>query len=158
MKQIIFIAFLFMSFCVEAQSNTTRISDLEKFRTWAKTQFSWFAKEHTKDSLEIIKLKSTSNQTTLSRVAIVEDKVLTLGETMHTIDSLVSWKMAQVQTQDWTTMRKDVGFIVKENERLTSEVTLLRDSLNKFKPTVFPDHDVIIGAKADTVRNKRIIP
>ena len=70
----------------KAQTTSYRLGELEKFRTWAKAEFTWLRNEKKKDSVTI---------------------------------------------------------------------KVLRDSLNKFKPIVFPDARVVNGVKADTVYTKQ---
>jgi hypothetical protein len=137
MKSLITIILITIATSATAQSNTTRIAELEKFRTWSKAQFAWLLKEKTIDSLRIVKLEATIKTDTTSqfkiasRVAVVEDKLLDFYEMLHTIDSVVSWKMAQVQSQDWTTMRKDVGY-------LADEINMLIDSLTAISKRIPP--------------------
>ena len=58
MKILIAILF-FLPLASKSQTNTFRIGELEKFRTWAKAEFAWLRKEKTKDSLTIIVLKDS---------------------------------------------------------------------------------------------------
>jgi hypothetical protein len=85
MKTLIIVMLLTIG-TAKAQTNSYRIGELEKFRTWAKAEFTWLRTEKKKDSLTI---------------------------------------------------------------------KVLKDSLSKFKPIVFPDAIVRYGVKADTVYTKQ---
>ncbi len=58
MKTLITIILLTIG-SAKAQTNTYRISELEKWRTQAKAQILWLMKEKTKDSLTIVVLKDS---------------------------------------------------------------------------------------------------
>jgi hypothetical protein len=55
---IITILILSASVC-KAQTNSYRIAELEKFRTWTKAKFVWFEKQKTADSLTIVTLRDS---------------------------------------------------------------------------------------------------
>lgn len=98
----------------------------------------------------------------------VQDSVrvvtLTIAELGHTVDSLVAWRMAQNPNQDWTTARKDIGFLVGEIDRLTSEslaksdrIAALEVRLDKFHFLWFnPDHfNAVQAEQTDSVSLKK---
>jgi hypothetical protein len=59
MRTIIITILILSATVCKAQTNTYRIGELEKFRTWAKAEFAWLKKQKSTDSLTIVTLRDS---------------------------------------------------------------------------------------------------